>query len=169
MNELERWSNFYILTSAAAATLIGLLFVVITLAASSSLDSSKIRIYLTPTIIYFASVLFLAAVLTFPDHTRLTASVCICLSGVAGLFYSGSLLIRGGLKKNYYEILHLIPYAGFPFITYGLLVSGGAILLHRPQLGLTLVGASMLSLLAVAIRNSWAIAINLVSNPPRLD
>jgi hypothetical protein len=33
MNEFERWANFYLLTSAAAATLIGLLFVVITLGA----------------------------------------------------------------------------------------------------------------------------------------
>jgi hypothetical protein len=37
MNELGlllgRWANFYLITSAAAATLIGLLFVIITLAA----------------------------------------------------------------------------------------------------------------------------------------
>ena len=97
MNELERWSTFYILTSAAAATLIGLLFVVITLAANSLRDSSQIRIYLTPTILYFASVLFIAALLTFPDHTRLSATVCICLFGVAGLFYSGLPLFRHGM------------------------------------------------------------------------
>jgi hypothetical protein len=28
MNELERWANFYILMAAAAATLLGLMFVV---------------------------------------------------------------------------------------------------------------------------------------------
>jgi hypothetical protein len=33
MNELERWANFYLTMSAAAATLLGLMFVVITLAA----------------------------------------------------------------------------------------------------------------------------------------
>ena len=32
MNELERWANFYLTMSAAAATLLGLMFVVITLA-----------------------------------------------------------------------------------------------------------------------------------------
>jgi hypothetical protein len=48
MNELDRWGNFYLLTSAAAATLIGLLFVVMTLAgARNPTDTSKIRIYLT--------------------------------------------------------------------------------------------------------------------------
>ena len=34
MNELERWANFYLTMSAAAATLLGLMFVVITLAAT---------------------------------------------------------------------------------------------------------------------------------------
>ncbi|MGA7551588.1 MAG: hypothetical protein WBP65_10085, partial [Candidatus Sulfotelmatobacter sp.] len=98
MNEieplLERWANFYLTMSAAAATLLGLMFVVITLAAERRQgDAAKIPIYLTPTVIHFASVLFLAALLTFPNHTRLTATLCICLVGVVGLVYSGTSLI----------------------------------------------------------------------------
>jgi|SRR5450432_23489 len=70
MNELERRANFYLLMSAAAATLLGLMFVVITLAAERRQgDAAKIPIYLTPTVIYFVSVLFLAALLTIPNHT----------------------------------------------------------------------------------------------------
>ena len=168
MNELalllERWANFYLLTSTAAATLIGLLFVVITLAASQRIgDAAKIPIYLTPTVIYFASVLFLAALLIFPYHTRLTAALCICVVGVVGLVYSGVLFVRRDIKKSYYELRDLIPYAVFPFTAYGLFVLGGVLLLHDPQCGLTLVAAAMLSLLAVAIRNSWAIAIGVIS------
>src|SRR5450755_4199305 len=103
---LGRWANFYLLMSAAAATLIGLLFVVITLGAERIVEdgAAKIRMYLTPTVLYFASTLFLAAILTFPNHTRFTASLCICLVGVAGLVYSGSFLLRRGGKRNYYEL-----------------------------------------------------------------
>ncbi len=88
MNDLERWVNFYLLVSAAAATLIGLLFVVITLAAErKAAGASRIPLYLTPTVIYFGSVLLLAALLTFPPHSRLTANFCICLvSLLGGLF-----------------------------------------------------------------------------------
>jgi hypothetical protein len=80
MNELERWANFYLLISTAAATLIGLLFVVITLGAERIVQdgTAKIRMYLTPTVLYFATVLLLAALLTFPNHTRFSASLCIC-------------------------------------------------------------------------------------------
>ena len=168
MNEpallLERWANFYLLTSAAAATLIGLLFVVITLAASQRIgDAAKIPIYLTPTVIYFFSVLCLAALLIFPNHTHLTATLCICIVGVVGIVYSGAFFIRQDVKKGYHEPHDLIPYAVFPFAAYGLLVLGGVLLLHDPDRGLTLVAAAMLSLLAVAIRNSWSIAIGVVS------
>ena len=90
MNELEllleRWANFYLLTSAAAATLIGLLFVIITLGAERREEdhTAQIRVYLTPTVVFFGSVLGVAALLTFPNHTRLTATLCICLAGVIG-------------------------------------------------------------------------------------
>jgi hypothetical protein len=128
MNELERWANFYLLMSAAAATLLGLMFVVIALAADRrSGDTAKIHIYLTPTVIYFASVLYLAALLTFPNHTRLTASLCTCLGGFAGLVYSGSffLIARGG-EKNYYGLQDWIVYVVVPFAAYGVQVFGGA-------------------------------------------
>src|SRR5271166_4286433 len=103
MNELEllleRWANFYLITSAAAATLIGLLFVLVTLAVDRGVeDTGQIRAYLTPTVVYFASVLGVAALLTFPNHTRLTATLCISLMGVVGLVYSGSFLIGRGRK-----------------------------------------------------------------------
>jgi hypothetical protein len=167
MNELKRWANFYLLMSAAAATLIGLLFVVITLGAERIVEDStaKVGMYLTPTGLYFASVLFLAALLTFPNHTRLTASLCICVVGVAGLVYSGSFLIERDGKKNYYGLQDRIVYAVLPFAAYGLHVFGGALFFQAPQRGLTLVAAGMLSLLALAIRNSWAIAVDVVLHP----
>src|SRR5271167_1237405 len=99
MNELDRWANFYLLMAAAAATLVGLMFVVITLGAERRRgDAAKIPIYLTPTVIYFASVLFLAALLTIPNHTRLTSTLCICLEGVIGLVYSGTSLL-GAIRR----------------------------------------------------------------------
>ncbi|HXY09780.1 MAG TPA: hypothetical protein VEI52_18195 [Terriglobales bacterium] len=172
MNEieplLERWSNFYLLTSAAAATLIGLMFVVVTLVAERRVDvkdTAKIHVYFTPTVVYFASALGVAALLIFPNHTWLTATLCTCLVGVVGLLYSGTNLI-GGDKKSFVELRDRVPYAVVPFGAYSLLVLGGVLLLHNPQRGLTLVAVGMLSLLAVAIRNSWAIAI-FVSTLPK--
>jgi hypothetical protein len=141
------------------------MFVVLTLAAERRQgDAAEIPIYLTPTVIYFASVLYVAALLTIPNHTRLTASLCICLAGIAGLIYSGSFLIRRGGKKIYYSLQDRLTYAVVPFAAYGLHAFGGVLFFYAPQRGLTLEAAGMLSLLALAIRNSWAIAVD-VSTP----
>jgi hypothetical protein len=162
----EQWANFYVITSAAAATLLGLLFVVITLAAGRRLKytTPHIRIYLTPAVIYFSSVLLMSGLLTVPNQTRLTAVICICLEGIAGLGYCGSLAIRRGVGSAFYEARSdLLPYVVFPFAAYALMVGGGLLLLRTPQIGLDLVAAGMLVLLGLAIRNSWSIAVTIVS------
>jgi len=162
----EEWANFYVITSAAAATLLGLLFVVITLAAERGRkDTANIRIYLTPTVIYFSSVLLISALLTVPNQTRLSAVICICLEGTAGLGYSGFLAIRRGAgSASYEQRSDLFPYVVFPFAAYALMVAGGLLLLQRAPIGLDLVAAGTLALLGIAIRNSWAIAITIVSS-----
>lgn len=159
----EQWANFYVITSTAAATLLGLLFVVITLAGEKGRgDTPSVKIYLTPAVIYLSSVLLMSALLTVPNQTQLTAFICLCLEGVAGLGYSGLLAIRRG--AGYERRSDLFPYVVLPFAAYGLMVTGGLLLLSRPQIGLDLVATGMLVLLAIRIRNSWSIATTIVSS-----
>jgi len=166
---LERWANFYLVTSTAAATLIGLLFVVITIAAERrSRDVAKIRLYLTPTVVFFSSILGVAALLTFPNHTQLSAATCVGLVGVAGWTCEVSLLVRrGGDRHAYNYPSELFEYVGLPVVAYGLLVAGSVFILRGSQHALTFVAVGLLSLLTIAIRNSWAIAVDVVSSRPR--
>jgi len=164
--QFEQWANFYVVTSAAAATLVGLLFVVITLAAGRRRkDTPRLRLYLTPTVVYFSSVLLMSALLTVPNQTKLSAIICTCLGGIAGLGYAGSLAIkRGAGSASYLERSDLFPYVVFPFGAYALIAAGGLLLISSAPIGLDLVAAGMLALLGIAIRNSWAIAITIVSS-----
>lgn len=169
---LDRWANFYLVTSAAAATLVGLLFVVITLAADrvAAKETGKISVYLTPTVVYFASVLSLAAALTFPTQSRLSAAACCCLGGVAGIAYALSTLHRSRGDNRFYEPRDVIQYVVLPVIAYGLLIGGGVLLMRAPDRGLTLVAVGMLAFIALALRNSWSIAVEIVSwRPSRKD
>lgn len=160
---LEPWSTFYVIISAAAATLLGLLFVLITLAAERGRkDAANIRIYLTPTVIYFSSALLMSTFLTIPNLTRFTAAICVCVEGVAGLGYSMSLAIWQ--SAGYKDRSDLFPYVVFPFAAYAVLVAGGLQLFRMHDMSLDLVAAAMLLLLAIAIRNSWSIAVTIVSS-----
>jgi membrane protein CcdC involved in cytochrome C biogenesis len=162
---LERWANFYLVTSTAAATLIGLLFILITLAADKRpKDVRKVGLYLTPTVIYFGSVLLIAALMTFPNQSRFTATLCNCGAGALGLLYSASMVVR---KEKFLNRWDGFTYVACPLAAYGLIVWGGLILDHTAQRGLTLVAVGMLSLVTLGVRNSWSIAVDVVSTPSR--
>lgn len=72
------------------------------------------------------------------------------------------MLIERDSKKNNYGLQDRIVYAVLASAAYGLRVFGGIIFLKSPQRGLTLVATGMLSLLGFSIRNSWAIAVDVV-------
>ena len=164
---LQQWANFFVSMSQAGAALIGLLFVVITTAAERRPNAfAKVHVYITPTVVLFASVLGVGELGTIPTHTRFSAAVCICLMGIAGLAYSVYLGVGHRKSKNYYEQIDLIFYAAFPFAAYAVLTFGGGMLFHNIQRGLTFVAAGMLFLLTIAIRNSWAMVVDIVFKHP---
>ena len=160
---LQQWSSFFSITSAASATLLGLLFVVITIAPGLGRKlASKSRIYLTPAVIYLTSVLVMSALLTIPNQTQLSSVICICIMGIFGLIYTGSLTI---LRSELYEKRSdRYRYAVVPFLAYLILFIGGLSLHRVGQVGLDVVAAGMVMLLNAAIRNSWSIAISILSS-----
>jgi hypothetical protein len=171
MSELAQWTNFYIIMSVVSSTLIGLLFVVITFAPDrrNVNDRGKISAYLTPTIVHFSTILLIAAVLSFPNHTKNTAAYCICTSDFLGLIYGASLLSRKSIATNFFQVGDQILYIAIPLIIYCLFIFAGVLLLYRAQLGLTILAVGMGSLLCTAIRNSWAMAVFIASRQPTSD
>ena len=57
---MEGWSDFYTLVGSTAATLIGLIFVVISLGADHAKkgDEHRLQVGVTPTLVHFTSLLF---------------------------------------------------------------------------------------------------------------
>ena len=65
---LHGWDNFYITAATAGATLIGLLFVVVTLGTGISASNvvHGVRAFVTPTLAHFGGVFFLSLVMLVP-------------------------------------------------------------------------------------------------------
>ena len=70
MTALNGWENFYVIVGSAAGALIGLQFVVVTLAAERpALPMAEAgAAFATPTIVHFGVVLLLSAVASVPWH-----------------------------------------------------------------------------------------------------
>jgi hypothetical protein len=66
---MAEWHEFYALVGATAGTLIGLLFVVISLGADHAVkgDEHRARVFVTPVLVHFAALLFLALAMVAPS------------------------------------------------------------------------------------------------------
>jgi hypothetical protein len=62
---MDDWDGFYTLAGSTAGTLIGLIFVVITLGIDHTKkgDEHRVRLFVTPVLVYFASLLVIAMVM----------------------------------------------------------------------------------------------------------
>ncbi len=84
---IDRWHDFYMLAGTAAATLIGLLFVSLTLSIEVMSDQSQIGLkeLATQTFGSFFYVLLISLMLLIPDHNPKFVGVEILLLGGFGL------------------------------------------------------------------------------------
>src|SRR6266481_7610134 len=91
LSPLATWQNFYTIIGSAAATLTGLLFVVITLFAGVrvrvSSPSSGIAVFNTQNVVHFGVALLVAAILSAPWQALWNAGLLLGLLGLAGVTY----------------------------------------------------------------------------------
>jgi hypothetical protein len=92
---LHGWDNFFIMAGTAAATLIGLVFVAVTV--GTGLSKSSIvhgtRGFLTPTLIRFSGVLFLSLAVLAPWPSARPLGIILSLGGLAGLAYQIKVIV----------------------------------------------------------------------------
>jgi hypothetical protein len=88
LSPLAPWQNFYVIIGSAAATLTGLLFVVITLSAGVRVRVSSpggtIRAFSTPNVVHFCAALLVAAILSAPWQALWHAGLLLGLAGLGG-------------------------------------------------------------------------------------
>jgi hypothetical protein len=155
------WDNFFFLVGSAAAGLIGLLFVVVTLTAGFE-RSRALRgasLYMTPTALHFALVLTMSAIAVAPDLSNAAAAMVLGVVALAGLVNAA----RASIGIAGPSIDPQTPPHWSDFWAYGALPAAIYLLLGADDVALALgagwaveaMAALALSLLLVSIRNAW--------------
>src|SRR5438874_7697949 len=87
---LAAWQTYYVIIGTAAATLTGLMFVVITLMAQlrvrPSSSWSHMRVFNTSNVVHFGAALLIAALLSAPWPVLWTAALVLGRLGIAGVW-----------------------------------------------------------------------------------
>ena len=163
------WENFFYLIGSAAGALIGLMFVVITLTARHEPRrvSRGAPVYVTPIVFHYAVVLAVSAIAEVPGIQSGAISVILACCAIAGSIYSAVTTIR--LCSRGWE--DPIPvwsdkcfYGFLPTIIYlALVVAASAVWVVEVR-AVPAIGALMLALLLLGIRNAWDLATTLAQS-----
>jgi hypothetical protein len=144
---LDGWHEFYILLGTAAAALVALLFVAVSIGAGflSRESASATRTFMSPVIFHYASVLFLSLIALIPTHTAISLAAAIGVVAAVGLLYSVMILIRV-IRDPVGDTADALAYGACPLVAYA---------------GANVLATALLVLLLVNIRNAWDLAVAL--------
>jgi hypothetical protein len=155
----EGWGDFYLLTGSAAAALIGLLFVVVTLTQNRERSSAQrgTALYMTPTVFNFGMIVVLSGLALAPRLTNETVGWSVAIGALAGLGYAGTVSVR--LKLGHApEPPHWSDfwcYGALPFALYLLLLATAFPLGGGRALALYAMALLVMGLLLSGVRNAW--------------
>jgi len=157
---LTVWQNFYVIIGSAAATLTGLMFVVMTLISRVqdriSSAGGGIAAFSTPSIVHFCAALLVAAILSAPWQVLWTASLLLGLCGLGGVTYVVIVFRRARQQTDYQPVLEdWLWHTVFPLVSYTALVVAAIMLLGHPASALFVIAAGTLLLLFIGIHNAW--------------
>ena len=158
---LPTWQNFYVIIGSAAATLTGLMFVVITLIAGRrvrvSSPSDGIATFSTPNVVHFGAALLIAATLSAPWQALWHAGLLLGLSGLGGVTYVIIVLRRARrLTTAYQPVLEdRLWHTVLPLVSYTALVVAAILLPGHPAPALFVIAAGTVLLLFIGIHNAW--------------
>jgi hypothetical protein len=150
--------HYYELTGEGAVTLIGLLFVVITLAAERREhdDAWLAGTFLSPTLFHLSVVFMIALLALSPEADRLVPP--FGLIGVFGLAYSASIALKVARSGQGWDAW--LFHAGVPVICYLGNVAAAWLGINSMRPAHLILRAVSALLLLAGMRNAWAVAMD---------
>src|SRR5260370_23842649 len=160
LSPLATWQNFYTIIGSAAATLTGLMFVVVTRIAQVrvrvSSPSEAFATFNTPNVFHFGAALLVAAILSAPWPALWNAGLLLGLSGLGGMIYVVIVLRRARRQTDYQPVLEdWLWHTVFPLVSYTALLLAAMVLPGHPAHALFVIAAATVLLLFIGIHNAW--------------
>jgi hypothetical protein len=155
MELLDKWHDFFIVLGAAAGTLIGSMFVVVSIA-SGMIRGGELasRIFVTPTIIHLAFVLLMCAFILVPSLDRASLGAGAGVAGIVFLAYAGRNMFHI-VRRRAVEWSDHLWYGISPLSAYIVMIIGAVLVLKAIPGGVETIGLALALLIAGGIRNAW--------------
>jgi len=158
------WHDFYILAGTASATLVGLLFVGLSLHLGIVVTSSEVRSLARVTLANFGAVLFVALFMVIPQSQSAAASQLIGAGMVSLVVAAPSLIAAGRPREWTFEMspmqrVRVVLRFGVSAVSYLAIIVAGILLLASQSSAFTWLLISTVLLLVVSLRNTWDLLV----------
>jgi hypothetical protein len=163
---LEKWSTFAEIAGGAAAALLGLLFVAVSIRIGVIARSQELRNRAAQTLALFVTVLFVGILLSIPDQSfRVLAIELVALSAITGV---AMLLLdrRARAESNERDasarnVASTLDAVAPNTVTSTLLLVAGVLLLSGLHAGLDVLVLPVLAALVGGVVNAWLLLTKL--------
>ena len=157
----EGWDNFFLLLGSASAALIGLLFIVTTLASSLRVGSETMArgaaLYMTPTLFHYTTVLVMSALATVPGLTGGVMAAVLGPWSLAGVGYCAvmAVLVRSRRLPDSGTWTDALTYGVLPGLIYLGLIAGAWSAARGAANAPYAIAIGLTVLIILGIRNAW--------------
>jgi hypothetical protein len=160
---LQGWHDFYLVIAGASGTLLGAMFVVVSIGTGflTGERASRVRVWTTPTVVNVSGILIICAVLLTPLPTWPLLAILLGLASVSGLIYAG--VIGRQIWTRRTDPSDRIWHGLVPPVGCAMMLGAAALAFRQQQTSLAVLAAALLALLVAAIRNAWDLIVFFVS------
>jgi hypothetical protein len=157
------WHDFYILAGTASATLVGLLFVGLSLHLRVVVVVSEVRSLARITLANFGCVLFVALFLVVPQAQLATAFQLIG-AGIVSLVVTVPSLVPGGvrgrrLRMTFMQRARIVLRFSLSILSYLAIIVAGVLLASSSSSAFTVLMISVIVLLVISLRDTWDLLV----------
>jgi hypothetical protein len=162
VERLRSWHDYFMLTGTSAATLMGLVFVAVSLGGNTRRTSMRtMETFVSPIVLHFSHVMLVAAVLLVPTHRPLTLASVLLVLGLISLVRALTVLRglvvhqrAGPVKRDKWMWNFVVPFAGsLATVTAAVELSRGV------SWALEVLAGSSALFVVVGVSNTWKLVM----------
>ncbi|HEY7992419.1 MAG TPA: hypothetical protein VID77_13600 [Stellaceae bacterium] len=159
------WRDFFIVTATAGATLIGAMFVVVSIAVGilTRDRSAAAHAYLTSTLVHLGAVLLASLLTMAPSVTWLSFAVVLTVGGAIGVVYVAVLATT--VHRFRVDWTDTLWYTGLPVIGYAGLAAAGILGFIANFHAVELLAAASVLVLICGVHNAWDMILAFAARP----
>jgi hypothetical protein len=163
---LEHWHEFYLLLGTAAAALVALLFVAVSVASTfigaqrAAGLTAGIRTYLSPVVFHFTSLIVLSLIALAPVHQNVVLAAGLGAAAAVGAGYAAYIMLRV-LRHHAADIPDRLGYGIIPTTAYLTCLIAAVFIWRGSGVAAYILAAAAIALLLDNMRNAWDLMLSL--------